>query len=55
VGDAVLVPGNRCAESRLLDEKRFVERHEVVAVDRRGDRQQLWMAVDPQSGFGELQ
>ena len=38
VGPAVLVPGDRPAEAGLLDPHRLVERHEVVAVDRGGDR-----------------
>ncbi len=39
----------------MLDPDRLVERDEVVAVDRRGHREQLRMAVHPQAGRGELE
>jgi hypothetical protein len=50
-----LMPGDRGAEAGLLDEQRLVERREVVAVDRGGDREQTGMAVDAQLGLAELQ
>ena len=55
MGGAVLVPRDRGASSRFLDEQRLVERHEIFAVDRGGDRQQLRVAVDPEERLGELE
>ena len=54
MGDAVLVPRHRTAETRLLDEDRIVEGHEVVAVDGRGDRKEVRVAVEPQPGGHRL-
>ena len=54
VGDAVLVPRHRTAETGLLDEDRVGEGHEVVAVDRRGDLEEERVAVEPQSGGHRL-
>ena len=47
MGHAVLMPGDRGADSRLLDEERFVEGNEVRPVDRLGDPQEFGMGVDP--------
>ena len=55
VRPAVLVPGDRSAQARLLDPQRLVEGREVGAVDRRRDGQQARMAIDAQRGLGELQ
>ena len=49
------MPRDRGASTRLLDEHRLVERHEIIAVDCGGHRQQLRMGIDPQGGFRELQ
>jgi len=54
MGDAVLVPGNRAAETRLLDEDRVIIGNEVLAVDRLGDRQKGGMAVEAQARFHRL-
>ena len=47
--------GDRSAPPRLLDEEGFGERHEVLAVDRRHDRKQLGVAVEPHAGLRELE
>jgi hypothetical protein len=46
MGDAVLVPGDRAAETGLLDEYGVVEGHKVRAVDRFRNRQKLRVAVE---------
>ena len=55
MGSAVLVPGNRRPQARLLEEQGLRERHEIVAVDGGGNRQQLRVAIGAQTGLGELQ
>ena len=46
---AILMPRNGAAHIGLLDENHVVKRHEIVAVDRSGNRQQLWMAIHAQA------
>ena len=55
VGRAVLVPGHRRAEARLLDEGHLVVGHEIIAEDRRRHRQQPGMAVEPQRRIHQVQ
>lgn len=55
VRGSVPVPGDRHAEPRILDEDDLVERHEVGAVHRLGDRQQPGMAVQPEARVHDLQ
>ena len=52
---AVLVPRHRPPEARRFDPHGFVERDEVVAVDRGGNREQVGMAVGAQAGVRVLQ
>ena len=55
MGGAVLMPGDGGAASRFLDEKCFVERHEIVTVDRRRHLEQIWLAIGSKAGLGKLQ
>ena len=49
VGDAVLMPRDRSAEPGLLDEDYIIEGYEIVTIDRRGNGQQLRMAINAQA------
>ena len=55
VRGAVLMPRHGTTESRLLDEEHFVERREVIAVDRGRDAQQIRMPVYAEARVGILQ
>ena len=55
MGDPVLVPGDGGAPPRLLDEEGVGEGHEVLAVDRRRNREELGVAVEPDARFRELE
>ena len=55
VGPAVLVPSHRSTEAWVLDPDRLIEGYEVLTVDRRGDREQLRMAIQAEARVGELE
>jgi hypothetical protein len=49
------MPCDRGTPSGFLDEYRLVEGNEIVPVHRRGDSQQIRVAIDPQMRVGEPQ
>ena len=55
VGNSVLVPGDRGAPPRLLDEEGVRERHEVLAVDRGRNREEFRVAVEAHARVRELE
>ena len=52
---AILMPGHRCPQPRLLDNNRLRERRKIRSIDLLCNRQQLGMSVKPQTRIHNLQ